>query len=74
MLWSHSIGETITALMDAGMELTAFIEHDSALLQALRGLMVEDAEDGRVATPRQTSALGRNVHPASAPGKKLTRG
>jgi hypothetical protein len=44
--WSHGIGETITALITAGMELTAFAEHDSAPWQALPGLMVEDPATG----------------------------
>lgn len=44
--WAHGIGETITALMEAGMELTAFTEHDSTPWQALPGLMVEDSATG----------------------------
>lgn len=44
--WGHGIGETITALLDAGMELTAFTEHDSVPWNALPGQMTEDTETG----------------------------
>ena len=27
--WNHGLGEILTALLDAGMEITAFEEHDS---------------------------------------------
>ncbi|MGY2061747.1 class I SAM-dependent methyltransferase, partial [Nocardia gipuzkoensis] len=43
--WNHGLGETISALLAAGLELTALAEHDSAPWNALPGLMVR-GEDG----------------------------
>ncbi|WP_028925112.1 class I SAM-dependent methyltransferase [Pseudonocardia acaciae] len=40
--WSHGVSETITGLLDAGMRLTQFVEHDSAPWNALPGHMVAD--------------------------------
>jgi SAM-dependent methyltransferase len=40
--WSHGIGEIVTALVAAGMELTALEEHDSVPWEALPGQMVRD--------------------------------
>jgi len=40
--WNHGIGETITALLDHGMSVTAFVEHDSVPWEALPGQMVVD--------------------------------
>lgn len=37
--WNHGLAETISALMDAGMSLTAFEEHDSVPWEAQVGLM-----------------------------------
>jgi len=37
--WNHGLAETITALMDAGLQLTALVEHDSVPWEALPGLM-----------------------------------
>jgi SAM-dependent methyltransferase len=37
--WNHGIGEIVTALLDAGMELTGFTEHDSVPWEALPGQM-----------------------------------
>jgi SAM-dependent methyltransferase len=37
--WNHGIGEIVTALMDAGMVLTALQEHDSVPWEALVGQM-----------------------------------
>ena len=41
--WNHGIGETITALLDAGMELTGLAEHDSVPWEAIPGQMRVDA-------------------------------
>jgi SAM-dependent methyltransferase len=41
--WNHGLGEIITGLMDAGMRLTAFTEHDSVPWEALPGHMTVDA-------------------------------
>lgn len=40
--WSHGLGEMITALMDAEMQLTGLVEHDSVPWEALPGLMAPD--------------------------------
>ena len=40
--WSHGLGETVTALFDAGLELTMLQEHDSAPWNALPGSMAQD--------------------------------
>jgi SAM-dependent methyltransferase len=40
--WNHGLGETVTALMNAGMTLTMLVEHDSVPWNALPGQMVED--------------------------------
>jgi len=37
--WNHGLGETVTALLEAGLEITAFTEHDSAPWNALPGKM-----------------------------------
>jgi len=42
--WNHGLGEVITALLDAGMELTAFDEHRSVPWEALPGSMIRDAQ------------------------------
>ena len=60
--WNHGIGEIITALMDAGMELTGFVEHDSVPWEALPGQMEKD-DAGRVATDRSAVATRALVHP-----------
>ena len=38
-VWNHGLGEIVTALMDAGMELTGLVEHDSVPWEALPGQM-----------------------------------
>jgi len=40
--WNHGLGETITALLDAGMELTALVEHDSVPWEAIPHQMTQD--------------------------------
>lgn len=37
--WNHGIGETVTGLLEAGMELTMLLEHDSVPWEALPGQM-----------------------------------
>jgi SAM-dependent methyltransferase len=37
--WNHGLGEIVTALLDAGMELTGLTEHDSVPWNALPGQM-----------------------------------
>ncbi|WP_320069796.1 class I SAM-dependent methyltransferase [Micromonospora sp. RTGN7] len=38
--WNHGLGEVVTALLDAGFELTMLVEHDSAPWNALPGRTV----------------------------------
>ncbi|MDX5399065.1 MAG: class I SAM-dependent methyltransferase, partial [Actinomycetes bacterium] len=44
--WNHSLAEIVTAVMDAGLELTSLAEHDSVPWDALPGLMVLDPATG----------------------------
>jgi hypothetical protein len=37
--WNHGLGEIVTALMSAGMDLTGLVEHDSVPWDALPGQM-----------------------------------
>ena len=37
MSWNHGIGETVTALLRRGFELTGLVEHRSVPWEALRG-------------------------------------
>lgn len=46
--WSHSIGDVITAILDAGLELTMFVEHDSVPWEALPGRMYRDGAEWRL--------------------------
>ena len=39
--WNHGMGEIITALLDAGLHLTMFVEHDSVPWDGLPGQMTE---------------------------------
>ncbi len=43
--WNHGLGETVTALLDAGMELTALEEHRSVPWEGLDGHMVRDENE-----------------------------
>ncbi|NJC86353.1 class I SAM-dependent methyltransferase [Planosporangium mesophilum] len=40
--WNHGLGEIVTALLDAGLELTMLEEHDSAPWDAMPGWTVRD--------------------------------
>ncbi|QNE20000.1 class I SAM-dependent methyltransferase [Kribbella qitaiheensis] len=44
--WNHGLGEIVTALLNAGLDLTGLAEHDSAPWTALPGHMTEDPETG----------------------------
>jgi hypothetical protein len=37
--WSHGLGEIVTAVLDAGMQVTGLVEHDSVPWEALPGQM-----------------------------------
>lgn len=39
--WNHGLGEITTALLDAGMEVTGLVEHDSVPWEALPGHMTQ---------------------------------
>jgi SAM-dependent methyltransferase len=43
MEWNHGLGETVTALLNAGLDLTALAEHDSVPWEALPGQMTKDS-------------------------------
>ena len=43
-VWNHGLGETITALSEAGMEITSLVEHDSVPWEAIPGQMSVDAD------------------------------
>jgi hypothetical protein len=47
--WNHGLGEILTAVLDAGLELTMLEEHDSVPWDALPGKMVEVDGEWRVA-------------------------
>jgi len=40
--WNHGLGEIVTAVLDAGMNLTMLVEHDSVPWEPLPGQMVKD--------------------------------
>jgi SAM-dependent methyltransferase len=48
--WNHGLGEIVTALLDAGMRITALVEHDSVPWEALPGQMeqVGDLKEWRL--------------------------
>jgi SAM-dependent methyltransferase len=41
--WNHGLGEIVTAVLEAGMDLTMLVEHDSVPWEALAGQMTEVA-------------------------------
>ncbi len=43
--WNHGIGEQVTALLDAGMQITQLVEHDSVPWEALPGMMERVGDD-----------------------------
>jgi hypothetical protein len=43
MEWNHGLGEIVTALLDAGLDLTALAEHDSVPWEAIPGQMTKDS-------------------------------
>jgi SAM-dependent methyltransferase len=46
--WGHGLGDVITAVLAAGMELTMFVEHDSVPWEALPGRMRRDDGEWRL--------------------------
>jgi SAM-dependent methyltransferase len=55
-VWNHGIGELVTALFDAGMQLTGLVEHDSVPWNALPGQM-RRSEDGEWRLAERPSRL-----------------
>ena len=49
--WNHGLGEIVTALLDAGLELTALVEHDSVPWEALPGQMERAAATASGGSP-----------------------
>ncbi len=64
--WNHGLGEIVTAVLEAGLELTAFEEHDSRAVER-----VPRADDGhrrrRVPAHRPPRATAAHLHAAGAP-------
>jgi hypothetical protein len=57
--WNHSLGEIITALLENGLTLTGFTEHDSVPWNAIPGQMDHDeaADEWRMKDdPRRVAA------------------
>jgi SAM-dependent methyltransferase len=54
--WNHGLGEIVTALLDAGMQLTMLVEHDSVPWDALPGMM-EPLPDGEFRLADRPSRL-----------------
>jgi 2-polyprenyl-3-methyl-5-hydroxy-6-metoxy-1,4-benzoquinol methylase len=54
--WNHSLGEIVTAVLDAGLRLTALVEHDSVPFEPYPGIMTCDTETGEY---RLTERPGR---------------
>jgi SAM-dependent methyltransferase len=46
--WNHSIGEIVTALLDAGMTVSGLVEHNSVPWNALPGMMTESGGEWRL--------------------------
>ncbi|MFG6493060.1 class I SAM-dependent methyltransferase [Microbacterium sp. P03] len=42
--WNHGLGEVVTALLGAGLQITGLVEHDSVPWEALPGQMQERAD------------------------------
>jgi hypothetical protein len=44
--WNHSLGEIVTAVLDAGLRLTSLVEHDSVPFEKFPGAMTYDPATG----------------------------
>jgi SAM-dependent methyltransferase len=65
--WNHGIGEIITALLGAGMQLTALVEHDSVPWEALPGhMVVDDAGEWRLSTEPERLAASYTMQAIKA--------
>jgi 2-polyprenyl-3-methyl-5-hydroxy-6-metoxy-1,4-benzoquinol methylase len=54
--WNHSLSEIVTAVLEAGLRLTALVEHDSVPFQPYPGIMTCDPDTGEY---RLTDRPGR---------------
>lgn len=65
--WNHSLGEIVTALLDAGLRITALTEHDWTVFPRFAWLV--ETTDGRWATPpdRPRVPLSFTLQAARAP-------
>jgi SAM-dependent methyltransferase len=55
--WSHGLGDIVTAVLEAGFELTMLVEHDSAPWEALPGRMRRDDGEWRLIEHRERLPL-----------------
>ena len=46
--WNHGLGQIVSAVLDAGLDVTALEEHDTVPWQALPGRMIEDDGEWRL--------------------------
>jgi SAM-dependent methyltransferase len=44
--WNHSLGEIVTAVLEAGLTVTSLVEHDSVPFEAFQGVMTYDEATG----------------------------
>jgi len=44
--WNHSLGEIVSAVLDAGLRLTGLVEHDSVPFEPFQGAMTHDPVTG----------------------------
>ena len=47
--WNHGLGEIVTAVLDAGLQLTSLAEHDSAPWAPFEGMVMDEAGEFRLA-------------------------
>jgi len=72
--WSHGLGETIMALMDAGMRITQLVEHDSVPWLALPGQMsIDDHGEWRLTERpwRLAASFTLQAQRLNAPGASI---
>ncbi|MEO7071027.1 MAG: class I SAM-dependent methyltransferase [Nostocoides sp.] len=66
--WNHGLGQIMTALLDRGLVITGFIEHDSVPWQAIPGQMTEDEAGEWRLTDRPERLAASYTLQASKPG------
>ena len=67
--WNHGMAEIITALMDADLRLTQFVEHDSVPWNAIPGQMTQvdnDLKEWRMTTDPQRVAASYTIQAIKA--------